>query len=147
MTVGFLLTAVGQSKSLAQSAPAPEKPMREDVLKILCQRFPLNSRCQGSADSTQAAPTTPAAPEPTAPAGGGSAPAPDTKSETPAPKEKSDAMPPAAAPTEPTGGGTLPAPGATEPTKTDEATPKMEMPKTEDPAKPEGDMKPKEPTK
>ncbi len=52
MAAGFALTTIN-IRSLAQSTPS-EKPLSPAIMKILCERSPLNSRCaQGSsADST-----------------------------------------------------------------------------------------------
>jgi uncharacterized surface protein with fasciclin (FAS1) repeats len=120
LTLGFVLSTVG-SQSWAQSS-APEKPMKPQVLKILCERSPLNSRCpQGGAASgtpAVAAPTgggmTPApdkTPVPVGPSGGGELP-PTTPSGGVTP---STPVPDAAG--QPAGGGTMApaAPGSTVP--------------------------------
>jgi hypothetical protein len=96
LTLGFALSTAS-AQSWAQSS-APEKPMKPQVLKILCERFPLNSRCpQGGAAS--------GAPAMSAPTGGGMTPAPDkTPEKTPVPVGPSGggALPP----TTPSGGVT-----------------------------------------
>jgi len=51
--------STGEAISQATAQPAPEHKLRSDVLKILCQDFPLNSRCQGSAASSSTSDTKP----------------------------------------------------------------------------------------
>lgn len=105
MAAGFILTTI-TSRSSAQPSPT-EKPLSPQILKILCERSPLNSRCaqSGSLGASPSAPVTssgggtlppaqevpqgeimPAAPlpEPTAPAGGGTLPPVPSPSTTPA---------------------------------------------------------------
>jgi hypothetical protein len=50
-STGQLIISEGTGDS--DKKPAAEKPLRADVLKILCQDFPLNSRCQGTADNSK----------------------------------------------------------------------------------------------
>lgn len=114
LTASFVL-AVG-SQSWAQSTP-PEKPMRPNVLKILCAQFPLNSRCpQGGSTSesmpaptsnTAGSPTTPTSPKnkgktpvPVGPSGGGVAPLTSPKG------EMMPAAPGSTMPASPSSGGT-----------------------------------------
>jgi uncharacterized surface protein with fasciclin (FAS1) repeats len=127
MAAGFVLTTIN-ARSLAQSSEtSPEKPLSPQIMKILCERSPLNSRCAGSAStegsssapkeemkedkkedkedkkeemtpSTSGSPTDPTAPSTTDPASGGTM-SPTTPGTT----------------TDPAGGGTLPptTPGTT----------------------------------
>ena len=68
LTLGFVLSTA-TAQSWAQSG-ASGKPMKPQALKILCERFPLNSRCtQGSA-----VPTSEKTPIPVGPTGGGELP-------------------------------------------------------------------------
>jgi hypothetical protein len=49
MAAGFVLTTITARSSAQSSAPSPEKPLSPQIMKILCERSPLNSRCaQGS---------------------------------------------------------------------------------------------------
>ena len=48
---------VASAQSL--ETPAPEHKLRPDVLKILCQDFPLNSRCQGASSNSSTSNTKP----------------------------------------------------------------------------------------
>ena len=88
LTLGFVLSTAS-AQSWAQSGTS-EKPMKPQVLKILCERSPLNSRCpQGGAVS--------GAPAMSAPTGGGM---------TPMGTDKTPDKTPV--PVGPSGGGALP---------------------------------------
>ncbi len=57
MAAGFVLTTIN-GRSVAQSsdtAPAPEKPLSPQIMKILCERSPLNSRCAQSSNPDSSA--------------------------------------------------------------------------------------------
>ena len=106
LTLGFVLSTTG-AQSWAQSGTA-EKPMKPQILKILCERSPLNSRCpKGSAS---AIPDSDKTPVPVGPSGGGALPPTTPSGVTP-----STPVPDGTA--KPTGGSTMtPAAPGTAPT-------------------------------
>lgn len=147
MAAGFALTTIN-TRSLAQSTPS-EKPLSPAIMKILCERSPLNSRCAGGAGSTSATPTSTTPPASGSPDSSTPMPAtpptgsPDAPSTTGTPPASGGTMPPGEttpstpAPTikEPAGGGTLPlgTPGGTK----SEPTPVVPAPQESPaPAKP-----------
>lgn len=108
LTASFVLAATG-SPSLAQLEPT-QKPLRPYILKILCERSPLNSRCpEGRTVSSTPTATTPksggvsenAPTVPVGPSGGGTAPLtspqgemlPGSSETTPSPKTEAPAAP------------------------------------------------------
>jgi hypothetical protein len=132
MAAGFVLTTIS-ARSIAQSsdtAPAPEKPLSPQIMKILCERSPLNSRCAqgsapdsaGSASSESPSPSTSPDPSMSSPSPSAS---PDPSMSSPMPTTSPDPSMPAPATGSPAGGGTLP------PTGTDPSVP---APATGDPA-------------
>ncbi|MDJ0675568.1 MAG: hypothetical protein QNJ36_09350 [Calothrix sp. MO_167.B42] len=57
ITTGVIL-ALASNVAVAQTTEEnPQKKLRSDVMKILCEKSPLNSRCQGQKPTTEA-PTT-----------------------------------------------------------------------------------------
>jgi len=118
MKIKFL-SLLGAAFALALSSHAvfaqeagkepPEIQLSEEGKKILCERFPLNSRCPGGQPVTGGSPTgTEAAPEGTTPE---TAPAPDAT--IPTTPETAPAPDGTTVPTDP---GTAPAPDGSAPT-------------------------------
>jgi uncharacterized surface protein with fasciclin (FAS1) repeats len=103
MAAGFVLTTIN-GRSVAQSSEtSPEKPLSPQIMKILCERSPLNSRCAQSSNPDSSAGTA-----------SGDAPkedkgemkgdkkeetTPSTPSESPAPSTVPDPSAPVSAPT------------------------------------------------
>ncbi|MBE9019280.1 hypothetical protein IQ272_24735 [Chroococcidiopsidales cyanobacterium LEGE 13417] len=116
----FALTLSSHAAFAQEAAKEPpEIKLSEEGKKILCEKFPLNSRCPGGQPLTGGAPTgTEAAPDATTPE---AAPAPDatTPETAPAPDGTMPTDPgtaPAPDGTMPTDPGTAPAPDGTMPT-------------------------------
>jgi uncharacterized surface protein with fasciclin (FAS1) repeats len=138
MAAGFVLTTINARSSAQTSSdkPTPEKPLSPQIMKILCERSPLNSRCAGGSGSAGSS-SMPATP----PMGGGSSDGSTSMPTTPPAGGTTippgEATPPAPAPTikEPAGGSTLP-PGTPGGTKS-EPTPVVPAPlESPAPAKP-----------
>jgi uncharacterized surface protein with fasciclin (FAS1) repeats len=110
MAAGFVLTTINARSSAQTSEPSAEKPLSPAIMKILCERSPLNSRCQQS--STPGGAAMPA---------GDTAPKDEMKGgkkdemtpSTPAPATGDPTMPSTPPPStgSPSGGGTLPPTG------------------------------------
>ncbi len=122
MAAGFVLTTISARSSAQTSATPAEKPLSPQIMKILCERSPLNSRCAGGSGSPGSAstPATPAAP----PTGGGSPDTPSAPITPPTGSGSPDGSP--SAPTVP------PAGGATTPSG--EITPSTPAPTIKEPA-------------
>jgi hypothetical protein len=78
--------------------------MSPEILKLLCERFPLNSRCTAQSSPTQASPSMPS--------GGGTLSPTTPPSDTPAPVPAPADTTSAPVNTAPTGGGEITAPSA-----------------------------------
>jgi hypothetical protein len=83
------LAKQSESNSESNNKPAAEMELAPDVMEILCKRFPLNSRCQAGAGTTENTPAGSSTTEPmkpsemkpsenTPPPGSTTTPAPDT---------------------------------------------------------------------
>ncbi|OKH23604.1 hypothetical protein [Chroogloeocystis siderophila] len=153
---GTALTLALSSNAVAQEATTqtPEIELSPQGLEILCERFPLNSRCEGGTPLTGPAPTgtTPDATTPVTP--GGTTPLdPTAPPVTPLPGPDGtmtpDTMTPPAGPTDgttlppesPTGGGTRVAPES--PINAPDAT--TPVPGTDSTTTPDGAVAPTSP--
>jgi len=58
ITTGVILALAGNLAVAQASEENPQKKLRSDVIKILCEKSPLNSRCQGQNSVPENTPTT-----------------------------------------------------------------------------------------
>jgi hypothetical protein len=128
-SAGFILLLSSSYPSVAQTTSTDEKPeekpMSKAAMKILCERFPLNSRCTAQGGAAPASPTEPSSGSMTGtteskdPAAPTDPAAPAAPTDPAAPAAPTDPAAPAAPtdPAAPAGGGTTePSTAPTEPT-------------------------------